>query len=260
MADNPESSRIAVRREHDGQVLRMVLATPPGNILDAATMAEIGAGLEHHQSDRGIKALVFEGQGKHFCFGASVEEHQKDRAPEMIAAFHGLFKKLLDFGAPLLALVRGQCLGGGMELASFCNFVLAEPEAKFGQPEIQLGVLPPVAAVILPGIVGQLRADELVLTGRSIDAETARDWGLVCQVAEDGEAALQDFLAAHILPKSAESLRQANRAVRSAWFAELGQRLDRMERLYVDELMETADANEGIESFLAKRKPSWQNR
>jgi len=260
MADLPKTEKIEVRLEHDGQVLRIVLASPPANILDAATMAEIVACLDHHQGQASITALVFEGQGKHFCFGASVEEHQKDQAPKMIAGFHGLFKKLLAFGAPTFALVRGQCLGGGMELASFCNFILAEPKAKFGQPEIQLAVFPPVAAAILPGIIGQLRADDLVLTGRSIDAQTACDWGLVHHVTEDLEAVLQEALATHFLPKSAAALRHALRAVRRDWVEQLGEKLDRMERAYVDDLMETEDANEGIGAFLAKRKPEWKNR
>ncbi len=259
MSEAPSTKKTRISLEHDGQVLHVVLASPPGNILDAETMGEIVTALDFHQSNKDIKAVVFEGEGKHFCFGASVEEHQKERAAGMISSFHGLFKKLLSFGAPLISLVRGQCLGGGMELASFCNFIIAEPNAKFAQPEIQLAVLPPVAAVILPGIIGQLRADDLVLTGRTIDAQTAQQWGLVHQLAEDGSAALDEFLKKHILPKSAESLRHANRAVRREWFEDLSKKLDRMERAYVDDLMNTTDANEGIEAFLQKRKPQWQN-
>jgi cyclohexa-1,5-dienecarbonyl-CoA hydratase len=252
--------KIKVRRENDGQVLRIVLAFPKGNVLDAQMMGEICACLDEEAADPGLKAIVFEGEGKHFCFGASVPEHVREKAPEMIRGFHGLFKKLLATGIPTFALVRGQCLGGGMELASFCNFVIAEPSAVFGQPEIVLGVFPPVAALILPGIVGQSRADDLVLTGRSIDAQTALAWGLVHAVAEDGNALLSDALAKHILPKSASSLRHANRAVRASWHRELPAALDRMERAYVDDLMGTHDANEGIAAFLEKRPPKWESR
>jgi cyclohexa-1,5-dienecarbonyl-CoA hydratase len=251
--------KILVETTHDGQVLRITLNTPPANILDGRTMGEIVACLDAEGASRDLKAIVFAGAGKHFCFGASVAEHRKDQAPKMIAGFHALFKKLLACETPLVALVRGQCLGGGMELAAFCNFVLAEPSAKFGQPEIQLAVLPPVASAILPGIVGQLRADDLVLTGRSIDAATAHAWGLVHGVAEDGEALLAELLEKHLLQKSAAALRCANRAVRAGWYADLGLTLDRMERLYVDVLMETADANEGIAAFLDKRKAEWKN-
>jgi len=251
--------KIAARLEHDGQVLRIVLASPPANILDAQAMAEIGEVLDTEGTKPAVKAIVFEGEGKHFCFGASVPEHTKERCGEMIAGFHGLFKKLLSLDVPLVALVRGQCLGGGMELAAFCSVIIADEKAKFGQPEIQLAVFPPVAALILPDIVGQARADDLVITGRSIEAKTARKWGLVHEVTEDCEQALQGFLAKQILPKSASSLRFAVRAVRSGWKQTLPARLDEMERLYVQELMETADANEGIGAFLEKRQPRWQN-
>ena len=159
-----------------------------------------------------------------------------------------------------VAVVRGQCLGGGMELASFCSFIIAEPSAKFGQPEIQLAVFPPVAALILPKIVGQLRADDLVMTGRTIDAATAKEWGLVNTVTEDAAKTLDEFIEQHILPKSAQSLRYANRAVRSSWYKNLPAELDEMEHLYVKELMETFDANEGINAFLEKRAPEWRNK
>ncbi|HUT78812.1 MAG TPA: enoyl-CoA hydratase/isomerase family protein, partial [Polyangia bacterium] len=127
--------KISVETTHAGQVLRITLNSPPANILDAQAMGEIRACLDAEGASRDLKAIVFAGAGKHFCFGASVAEHQKDQAPAMIAGFHAMFKKLLGCEAPLVALVRGQCLGGGMELAAFCNFVLAEPSAKFGQPE-----------------------------------------------------------------------------------------------------------------------------
>ena len=253
--------KIKVRREHDGQVLRIVLAAPPGNVLDAQMMGEIVACIDEEAAHPGLKAIVFEGEGKHFCFGASVPEHVKEKAPEMIRGFHGMFKKLLATAIPTFALVRGQCLGGGMELAAFCHFILAEPGAKLGQPEIQLAVFPPVAALILPDLVGQAHADDLVLTGRSVDAATAHAWGLVHAVCESAEKTLEEeLLAKHLLPKSARSLRLANRASRSRWYESLPSRLDAMEKLYVGVLMETADANEGIEAFLAKRPPQYVNR
>jgi cyclohexa-1,5-dienecarbonyl-CoA hydratase len=255
-----EYERIEVQSTHEGQLLRIILSNPPGNVLDARMMGEISACLEAQKARPDLKAIVFEGAGKHFCFGASVQEHRKEQAPEMIRGFHGMFKQMLALAVPTIALVRGQCLGGGMELASFCNFVIAEPGAKFGQPEIKLAVFPPVAALILPQILGQLRADDLILTGRAIDAVTAQAWGLVHTVVEDGEEALLTFVEKRILPKSAEALRYANRASRFDWGASLVEALDRMERFYVDELMETEDANEGIASFLEKRTPVWKNR
>lgn len=252
--------KIKVASPYDGQVLRITLADPPGNVLDAKMMGEIEACLSSQGARPELKAIVFEGEGKHFCFGASVEEHQKKQAPEMIRGFHGLFKKLLGLSVPTVALVRGQCLGGGMELASFCNFIIAEPGAKFGQPEIVLGVFPPVAALILPQIIGQSRADDMILTGRSIDAATAHAWGLVHHVAEDLDQVLTALIEKHLGPKSAAALRFGNRASRFYFGRTLSEDLDHMERLYVNELMETEDANEGIASFLERRKPDWKNR
>lgn len=251
---------IRVQPHHGGQIVTIKLASPPGNVLEARMMAEICGCLDTLGQDRNLKALVFEGEGKHFCFGASVPEHVKEKAPEMISAFHGMFKKLLALKIPTIAVVRGQCLGGGMELASFCSFIIAEPSAKFGQPEIQLAVFPPVAALILPRIIGQLRADDLVLTGRTIDATTAREWGLVHTVADDAAKALDEFVEQHILPKSALSLKFACRAVRNGWYKNLESELDEMEDLYVNQLMDTFDANEGIGAFLEKRAPEWRNQ
>jgi cyclohexa-1,5-dienecarbonyl-CoA hydratase len=261
MPENPSENyeKIKTTWTYDRQVLRILLASPPANILDGQTMSEISTCIKRETAEKSLKAIVFEGEGKHFCFGASVQEHVKERAAEMIGGFHGMFKELLASRIPLIALVRGQCLGGGMELAAFCSFIIAEPRARFGQPEIQLGVLPPVAAAILPGIIGQSRADDMILTGRSIDAQTAREWGLVHIVAEDAEAALDNLLKEQFLPKSASSLKFAYAASRAAWFKSLGSILDGMEHLYVKELMESKDANEGIASFLEKRKPEWKN-
>jgi cyclohexa-1,5-dienecarbonyl-CoA hydratase len=258
MAGIPSTEKIKVGLEHAGHVLRITLASAPANILDAATMAEIVASVRHHKDDN-LKAIVFCADGKHFSFGASVEEHQKEQAGQMISSFHGMFKELLATAIPTIALVHGQCLGGAMELVSFCNFIIADSSAKFAQPEIQLAVLPPVAAAILPGIIGQTRADDLILTGRTIDAQTAHAWGLVHRLEKDLEAALQQFLESHILPKSASSLRHANRASRYEWYKNLPDRLDAMEKAYVQDLMNTDDANEGIGAFLEKRKPTWNN-
>lgn len=256
----PEFHKIKVKLTHDREILHLVLAAPPANVLDAQMMAEICSCLESHLPEKQLKAIVFEGEGKHFCFGASVPEHVKEKAPAMISAFHGLFKTLLASELPTVAVVRGQCLGGGMELVSFCNFILAHPSAKFGQPEIQLGVIPPVAAAILPGIIGQCRAEDIILTGRSIDAQTAHSWGLVHCVSEDLQECLEELLVKHITPKSAAALKHAIRAVRSSWYRELPAKLDEMEHLYVNELMSTHDANEGIGAFLEKRKPVWKNK
>jgi cyclohexa-1,5-dienecarbonyl-CoA hydratase len=239
---------------------KVVLDAPKANVLDAEMMGQIHAELDALRQAPSVKLLVFEGAGPHFSFGASVEEHTKDRAGAMLESFHGLFLKMIDLAIPTAAVVRGQCLGGGMELAIFCNWIFAAPDAKLGQPEIQLGVLPPPASLILPRKVGQAAADELCLTGASVSAERARDLGLVTEVADDPAAACAAFAEKHILPKSASSLRMAVRAARLEMNEALRRGLPVVQMLYLAELMETEDANEGIGSFLEKRKPVWKDR
>lgn len=246
--------------EHDGQVARITLDAPKANILDGEMMALLAGAFEQMAGHPAVKLLVLEGAGDHFSFGASVEEHQAQFVGKMIPAFGKMTRALFDSRIPSIALVRGQCLGGGMELALICNWVFAAPGARFGQPEIQLGVFPPVASLLLPLLIGQMAADDLCLTGRSIGAEEARGMGLVHTVSENPEEALQEFITAHILPKSAAALRIAHRASRHQLHATFLAGWEEMERLYLTDLMATADANEGIAAFIEKRKPIWQHR
>jgi cyclohexa-1,5-dienecarbonyl-CoA hydratase len=242
----------------DGAGLKLVLDAPKANVLDAEMMAEIRGHLRTTvPGTPGLKLIVFEGEGSHFCFGASVKEHQREQAAQMLAGFHGMFLDLIELAVPTAAVVRGQCLGGGMELAIFCHWIFASPSARFGQPEIQLGVFPPPASVILPLKLGQAAADHLCLSGESWTAEQARAAGLVHEVADDPMVALDAFFDKHLKPKSASSLRMATRAVRNGFHQTLRQQLPALERLYVDELMATHDANEGIAAFLEKRSPVW---
>lgn len=247
---------------HDNSVYKIVLNAPKANVLEAAMLAEILDALKMLDEQKGVKLIVFEGEGKHFSFGASVPEHTKDKAAMMLRSFHAVFYTLADMAIPTMAIVRGQCLGGGMELALFCNFIFADKTAFFGQPEIVLGVLPPPASVMLPKKVGQAFADDLVLTGRSIDAVEAHRIGLVNFLTPEGEDAwdhAHSFIEKHFLPKSSSCLRIANLAVRTDFFRRIREDLPRMEGLYLKELMESHDANEGINSFIEKRKPQWKN-
>jgi cyclohexa-1,5-dienecarbonyl-CoA hydratase len=244
----------------DGTVVKIVLNSPKANILEAAMLGETNAALNALAGQKNLRLIVFEGAGKHFSFGASVQEHTKENAAMMLKAFHAVFYRLAAMATPTMAVVRGQCLGGGMELALFCNCIVADKTAVFGQPEIVLGVLPPPASVMLPRKVGQSHADDLVLTGRSIDAVEAYRIGLVNVLAADGQDAWDAataWIQAHLLLKSASSLRIANRAVRMDFFRRVLDDLPRMEALYLKDLMESHDANEGINAFLEKRKPQW---
>lgn len=240
-----------------GQVLRVVLDSPKGNVLDADMMGELTALLDRLQGARSLKLLCFAGAGGHFSFGASVPEHVRERAAAMLEGFHGLFRRLAALAVPTAAAVRGRCLGGGMELATFCHRVVAHPGAFLGQPEIQLAVLPPIASIVLPARVGQARADDLILTGRSVKAEEAAAMGLVDELAEDPEAAVLAWAERELVPKSAAALRCAVRAARLELHRRIEVDLPRIERLYLDELMATHDANEGLAAFLEKRPPRY---
>ncbi len=255
-----ENKKVKVASLHDGQVLTITLNAPKGNVLDREMMRELIAAIKEHGNAPSTKALVFQGEGGHFSFGASVPEHQKEFAPQMLATFHDLFRTLITANKPCFALVHGQCLGGGFELAMFCHWIFASENAKFGQPEINLAVFPPVASLILPHLVGQAAADDLVLSGRLITAPEAKQLGLVYSVSSDPQAALEEFLAKHILPKSAIALQFAAKASRYEMHQAFLKNIDALEKMYVQELMETEDANEGIKAFMEKRKPVWKNQ
>lgn len=254
-----EFQKIKLDFTHEKQILTLTLNAPKGNVLDREMMTELVKAIDNQGRGLSIKALIFQGEGDHFSFGASVPEHQKEFVAEMLAAFHDLFRTLIAVNKPCIALVRGQCLGGGFELAMFCHWIFAAENAKFGQPEINLAVFPPVAALLLPYRAGQSAADDLVLSGRFITAPEAKQLGLVYSVSANPQAELDDFLAKNILPKSAAALQFAARASRYEMHQAFLKNIEALEKMYVQELMETADANEGIKAFMEKRKPMWQN-
>jgi cyclohexa-1,5-dienecarbonyl-CoA hydratase len=241
----------------NGAIWRLVLATPKANVLDAAKIGELAAAFRAASTDPRLACILIEGEGPHFSFGASVEEHLQGKFVAMLASFHGLFRSMLETGVPTLAAVRGQCLGGALELASFSTRVFASPDAKLGQPEIKLGVIAPVASAFLAERVGRAAAEELCLTGRSLGAAEALAIGLVDEIADDPDAAAIAWAKRELLPLSTSSLRLAQRALRIGLSDRMQHDLERVERLYRDELMKTADAVEGLNAFLEKRAPVW---
>lgn len=257
MTDRNGDGSVRAELREGERVLHLLLDAPKGNLLDARMIAGLGEALARHGASPMLRALVFEGRGAHFSFGASVAEHTKAEAPAMLTALHGLFRSLAALAIPTVAVVRGACLGGGLELAGWCSWVFASPEATFGQPEIKLGVFPPMASLILPWRLGGGRALDLCVSGRTIDASEARSIGLVHTVAADPGEAARAFVAEHLLPRSGSSLRMAERAARAGIEALLRDRLPTLERLYLQELMATPDANEGIAAFLERREPRW---
>ncbi len=245
--------------EADGALLRLRLARPKANLIDAAMIAALDAALAAHHDRAGLLGVLLDAEGPHFSFGASVEEHLAEQCAAMLAALHGLVLRMIDFPAPILVAIRGQCLGGGLEVAMAAGMLFAAPDAKFGQPEIRLGVFAPAASVLLPERVGQIAAEDLLLSGRSIDAQEARDMGLVAAVADDPADAALAWFNANLAGKSAASVRYALRAVRGEYAPRVRHGIARVERLYLEELMTGHDANEGLDAFLAKRPAVWKH-
>lgn len=253
---------IKVNTIHDGQVTEILLGPPPANILTSQMMSELSAEFERHRGadTAAVKAIVIAGEGKHFSFGASVEEHTAERVKEMLPGFHTLIGKVLDSPVPTIAKVRGRCLGGGFELAIACSLVFADHEALMAVPEIKLGVFPPVAGVLLPFMIGQSAASEIVLTGEEFSAADMNWFGVVGRVAEDDlDGAVEEFIEKNLIAKSASSLRIANRVAMRGIAEHYRAHIGAAEKMYLDELMSTHDANEGINSFLEKRKAEWKN-
>jgi len=244
----------------DGAWWRVTMGGKKGNILDTALMDALVGVFEEARGTPALKAVVLEGAGAHFSFGASVEEHLPGHVATMLTRFGSLMYAVLESGVVVLGAVRGQCLGGGLELLSLSHRIFATSEARFGQPEIVLGVFPPAASVLLPDRIGRAHAEDLCLSGRTVFAEEAKAMGLVNDIVDGdpAEAAL-DWARAQLSSKSASSLRLAVRAVRLGLEDQLHAELPRLERLYLGTLMQTSDAVEGLEAFLAKRQPEWRH-
>lgn len=248
----------------DDDVLWLVLDQPKGNILTMEMVAELDAALEAYRQRRGLKLVVLRGAGGNFSFGASIEEHRRDTAPAMLAGFHRFIRNLAAYPVPTVALVEGNCLGGGFEVAMCCHFLFATAGARFGCPEIKLGVFPPVLAAIGAQRLGGLTAERLMLTGEIMSAEKAHRLGLLAGLAASGEDPRQALLAWYqkrLAPLSAYALRQATEAIRrsSGQLDQLDRALIEAERLYLERLLPSHDGNEGIEAFLEKRRPEWRD-
>jgi cyclohexa-1,5-dienecarbonyl-CoA hydratase len=253
-------NKVRLELTHNGQVARITLAAPKANILDKTMMLGLGAALDELASQKNLKAIVLAGAGAHFSFGASIEEHLPDRIADTLAHLRKLLLKMAAAPAPMIAAVRGQCLGGGFELALACDLIVAEDSAQLGLPEIKLGVFPPAGAALLPVRVGSGRAAEMVLTGASWTANQAAAAGLVCKVFFSGdlETQLGAWLESDFLPRSAAALRFAAQASRRPLLRALETDLSALERLYLDQLMGQPDAVEGVLAFLEKRQPHWR--
>jgi len=260
MAVPGDLKTIRVEEWFDGKALAVTLDLPKGNVLTSAMIGEIQSVVDGVQGRAGCRAVVFRAAGRNFSFGASVDEHRAEAACDMLPRFHRLIRSVVGLDVLTVAAVQGHCLGGGFELVLACDLVFATSSARMGVPEITLGVFPPPASVLLPLKVPAAAAHEIIVTGESADAGRLHALGLVSLVVDDEglDGAVRDFLERKVLPLSASSLRFANRAAKAVLRKTLDVQLGEVERLYLDVLMKTRDANEGIAAFLEKRKPEWE--
>jgi cyclohexa-1,5-dienecarbonyl-CoA hydratase len=248
VAFNADRSRATFRISH-----------PTGNIITADTIAGLAGGLKEAAGNPRLKLITIEGDGHDFSYGASIPEHAPDRIGEVLPAMHRLIEEWLAAPAVTAAVVRGRCLGGGFELALACDLIFAAADAVFGLPEIALGVFPPAGAALLPYRVGGALASRTILTGESRSAAEWHRAGLIelLAPAESLDAAVDTWFATHLAPRSAAALRHAAAAARIAVSAHVRRTLPDLERLYLDRLMRTNDAAEGVAAFLEKRPPRW---
>ena len=244
--------------ECGSKLLRLRLDRPKANILDAAMNAALEAALKEHGQAPELRAILVDSAGGHFSFGASVEEHLPGQCQAMLEGFHRLVMTVFASEVPVLMVVRGQCLGGGLELVSAGHVIFAAPNARFGQPEIQIGVFAPAASCLLPERIGLAAAEDLLLSGRAISAEDALRVGLVSDVSENPEEAALRYFDTQLATKSPSSLRFATRAARLGITERITGKLKQLEALYLNELMATSDAVEGLTAFIEKRPPQWK--
>ncbi len=248
-----------IQYKKTNNVAEIVLNDPPLNIITLAMMQEINSVLTELVDDEKLHLLIFKANGKHFSVGADVAEHTREKCPEMIPEFMNIFYNLNRISCPTIAVVQGMALGGGCELVVFCDMVLASEKAKFGQPEISVGVFPPVAAVIFPILCGRNRAFELLLSGNTISAVEAEKIGLINKVYPEDQfqEKVKEFLL-KLTNKSSSVLKLSKRTIDRGLNMSVIEALADAEKTYLQELMESFDANEGIQAFLEKRSPVWK--
>jgi len=239
----------------------ITLNRPKFNMMNIAMMNELNGRLEDLLTDNDLKCVAINADGKHFCTGVEVADHKPDKVEDMMATFNRIFELTEQLNVPIIAVVQGYCLGGGMELAIACDVIVAGQSAQFGQPEIKVGFFPPYAAMRLPQLVGPARAVEICTTGKFYSAEEAQTMGLVGHVAEDdqlGGAAAN--IIKDIQANSPLIIRLNKRAVKQHLGLSFRPALDGVSDLFLNTLMKTEDTLEGIASYEEKRKPVWKNK
>lgn len=249
-----------IKQAIDEGVGRITLARPPLNVMNIAMMKEINSVLETWEGSNDLKVILFQAEGDHFSAGVDVEEHLGDMVDEMIEVFDGIFRRLHRMTIPTLASVRGSCLGGGCELAAFCDMVLASDTARFGQPEIKVGVFPPIAIYLLPRIMNYQAAIDVILSGKIISAQEALEIGMIGKIIPDSELdKVTEETIESYRKLSPVVLKMTKKAMTKSFNDDFESSLKIIEDIYLKELMKTEDAEEGLRAFLEKRKPVWKN-
>jgi cyclohexa-1,5-dienecarbonyl-CoA hydratase len=245
----------------DGSIATITFSRPPVNALGRAQIEQIEERIREVSRERDVKLIAISGRGRDFCAGTDIGEHRREEATQLLKVFHSLIRLLLTIEVPTAALVQGRALGGGAELALSCDFVFAETGSSFGFPEIRLGVFPPVASVLLERRVGRTKAADLIFCGAAMTAEAAERRGLINALVNPGDLInALDTMRERLGPFSASTLRLAKRALSLGSTGDPLAALAAVERTYLNELMRTEDASEGLAAFLEKRNPIWKNR
>lgn len=250
---------LQVWTERDGTLLRLRLARPKANIVDAAMIAALDAALAEHAGEARLRGVLLDHEGPHFSFGASIAEHMPDQCAGMLRSLHGLVLRMVEYPVPILVAVKGQCLGGGLEVACAGHLMFTAPDARLGQPEIVVGVFAPAASCLLPERMPRALAEDMLYSGRSLTGEEAARCGLANATAEDPEAAALAWFDASVAKHSAAVLRHAVRAARIDMAARVRTKITQVEDLYLSGLMSTRDAVEGLTAFVEKRAVNWED-
>ena len=245
----------------DGGVAYMTLSRPDHNLLNEAMLRELAEGIEYSGSREDIKVIVLDSACKVFCGGIEIGEYTSQRVFQMLDAFHAAFKAMVDVAKPVICVVNGPAIGGGAELAAFGDLVIATPKARFAQPEITIGMFPPLASTILPYLVGPKTALELVLTGEPVTAERALELHLVNRLVPEAqlESTVRDLLA-RMTSHSGPVLTMAKKAILGGMGLSLADGLKHSMNIFLNELYRLEDSQEGLQALVEKRKSSWKNR
>jgi cyclohexa-1,5-dienecarbonyl-CoA hydratase len=250
-----------IRYSIDGSVARLTMNRPEHNLLNERMLMEVARGIELLHENNAVKLIIIDSALKFFSYGVEVREYTAERVFQMLDAFQRVFNAMLDTGKPVMVVVNGPAVGGGSELAAFGDIVVATPNAKFAQPEITLGVFPPLASTIFPYIVGPKLALELVLTGQPVTAEQAKELGLVNKLVPEAELekTVKD-LTAKITGQSGAVLTMAKKAIYTGMGMSLKDGLKHSMNIFLNELYRLEDSQEGVRAVAEKRKPEWKNR